>query len=231
MGIFACSDLHGCYEQWLAIQKFCKDSDKIYVLGDCIDRGPDPMGVLKSVLDDPRATLLCGNHEDMMMQALDEERTFGSSDYWMWIWFNNGGRITYNQWQEDGMDYSWIERIQKLPTYAKYTNTEGYTLVMTHSGAVPKTGYDVSSLSRKTQIWDRDHLDDMQWHRDEHEISLFGHTPIECLSDYNAIWEIGTAEPGAVWFCEGHKCDIDNGGFYTGNICLLDLDTYEEHIF
>ena len=228
MGVFACSDLHGCWQQWEAIQKFCKDSDKIYVLGDCIDRGSDPIGVLKSVLADPRATLICGNHEDMMMQALEEEQLYGYSDYWMWIWFNNGGRITYNQWQEDGMDYSWVQKIRELPTYAKYTNENGINIVMTHSGAVPKAGHDVSSLSRKTQIWDRDHLSDKFWHRDANEISLFGHTPTLVLPEY---LDVGEVEPGAMWFCDGHKCDIDNGGFFTGDICLLDLDTFEEHIF
>ena len=76
MGNYAVSDLHSCYEQWKQIQSFCKDSDRIYVLGDCVDRGLRSLDTLKSVLGDSRTTLIRGNHEDMMLKALIAERDF-----------------------------------------------------------------------------------------------------------------------------------------------------------
>ena len=30
-----------------------------------------------------------------------------------------------------------------------------------------------------------------------------------------------------ICYCDGHKCDIDNGSFATGKTCLIDLDTFE----
>ena len=36
------------------------------------------------------------------------------------------------------------------------------------------------------------------------------------------------AEP--YWYCDGHKCNIDLGGVFTGKFCLLDLDTFESRI-
>ena len=115
MSSYAVADLHGCYSQWKQIQSFCKDSDRIYVLGDCIDRGPQSLDTLKSVLNDSRTTLICGNHEDMMMEALEEELEYEYADYWTYRWFSNGGKITYEEWNEAGRDFSWIGKIKGLP--------------------------------------------------------------------------------------------------------------------
>lgn len=232
MSNFAVADLHGCYKQWRQIQSFCKDSDRIYVLGDCIDRNEDSLKTLKSVLNDPRTTLLCGNHEDMMRQTLIAERdwAFEQDDMALYRWRSNGGSITFDQWQEEGRNFDWISVLQHLPLWAKYTNSEGKNIIMTHSGVTPKIGYDVSSLERKPLLWDRRHINETRWHRDENEIVIHGHTPIVLMPQLKS-WSQDEIEPGAFWYCDMHKCNIDNGGCWTGYICLLDLDTWEEHIF
>lgn len=229
MSTYAVSDLHGCYSQWKQIQSFCKENDRIFVLGDCIDRGPEGFDTLKSVMRDPRTTLIRGNHEQMMADTLTEERDYGYSDYWMWIWFNNGGKTTYDAWQEDGRKFDWISTINYLPLWAKYTNTQGQEIVMNHSGITPKAGWSVADMTPKQLLWNRDHLGALKWHRAENEIVIHGHTPIPLMPQFeDKDVEI---EPGALWYCENHKVNIDNGGFWTGNICLLDLDTWDEHIF
>lgn len=227
MSNFAVSDLHGCLTQWNAIQSFCKDSDRIFVLGDCADRSPTGFQTLQSVLADPRVTLIKGNHEQMMADSLEEERDYGCPDYWQYIWFNNGGFDTYCAWQEDGCDFTWIYTLKQLPLWAKYINQEGQEIIMTHSGCPPKRGYVVESLGQKACIWDRNHLRERRWHRSENEIWVGGHTPLPLMKEYG--WK--ATESGAFWYCKGHKCNIDNGGYHTGNICLLDLDTFDEHIF
>jgi len=227
MKTYAVADLHGCYEQWKEIQKFCKDDDKIYVLGDCIDRGVDGLDTLISVLNDPRAIMLCGNHEDMMANALEDELMFGVSDYWTWIWFQNGGNTTYSAWQEAGYDFDWIKRIRNLPLWAEYTNQQGHNIIMSHSGITPKAGYGIETCSRKSLLWDRNHLSEVKWHRDDNEFCVHGHTPIMIMPQNKGI----DIEPGAFYYCDCHKINIDNGGIWTGNICLLDLDTFDEHIF
>jgi len=232
MSSYAVSDLHACYNQWKQIQSFCKDSDRIYVLGDCIDRGLCSLDTLKSVLGDSRTTLLRGNHEDMMLKALIAERDFEEDpdDTALWRWFNNGGKITYDDWQQEGRNFNWISVIQNLPLWAKYTNSDGVNVVMNHSGATPKIGYDVSSLSSKALLWDRHCIEEKRWHRDDNEIILHGHTPIPLMPQLKKFAD-EEIEPGAFWYCDMHRCNIDNCGFATGYICLLDLDTWEEHIF
>lgn len=229
MSVYAVSDLHGCWNQWNEIRKSLKEDDKLFLLGDCIDRKEGGLAILQEAMGDERVTVLCGNHEDMMMEALDEELTYGNSDYWMWRWFSNGGRITYDEWQEAGRDFSWINKIRALPLWAEYTNKDGDHILMTHSGAVPKRGWDFHPQGRRLYLWDRDHLKNFHWHRDENEFIVHGHTPIPIMPQFNG--KDVEIEPGAFWYCDCHKINIDNGGVWTGNICLLDLDTWDEHIF
>lgn len=229
MSTFAVSDLHGCWEQWNEIRKFLKDDDKLYVLGDCIDRQPGGLAILEEALADPRCVVLCGNHEDMMMEALSNEIIHDESDYWTWRWFSNGGNITFDEWQEAGRDFSWIQRIKQLPLWAEYINQEGDKILLSHSGCVPKRCWGMDSLSRKTHLWDRDHLTDVSWHRNENEFIVHGHTPIPIMPFFKG--KDVEIEPGALWYCNGHKINIDNASCWTRQVCMLDLDTFDEHIF
>lgn len=228
MSTYAVADFHGCWKQWEEIKKFLKENDKLFILGDCIDRKSGGLAILTETLNDPRCTVLCGNHEDMMADAL-EELEEGYSDYWTYRWFSNGGQVTYDEWQEVGRDFGWIKRIKELPLWAEYTNQEGDRIILSHSGVTPKQGWSMDSLSRRALLWDRDHLKDISWHGADNEFVIHGHTPIALMPFYkNKGVEV---EPGACHYCDGHKINIDNAGCWTDNICVLDLDTWDEHIF
>lgn len=223
--VYCCSDLHGSYEQWCKIKNFLKEDDHLFILGDCIDRRAGGLGILTEALADSRCTVLCGNHEDMFANALEEELIYGNSDYWVWIWFQNGGRITYDEWQEAGRDFDWIGRIKALPTYAEYTNPSGDHFLLSHSGATPKRGHGLDSLTSKALLWDRDCLRELHWHRDENEYHVFGHTPVLLMHNYTV--ECGDNAVAPLCFCDGHKINIDNGACWTDEVCLLNLDTNE----
>ena len=66
---YVCSDIHGYYERFRKLLKkidFSLD-DEMYVIGDVIDRGPEPIELLLYILSQPNIHLLIGNHEHMMM--------------------------------------------------------------------------------------------------------------------------------------------------------------------
>ena len=72
MATFVTSDAHGhlrALDRALELAAPGPD-DTVYVLGDMVDRGPDPVGVLRLVHGLPRARVLLGNHEDMLLTAL-----------------------------------------------------------------------------------------------------------------------------------------------------------------
>ena len=47
------------------------EADLFFCLGDMIDRGPDPVGVLRTVRSLPNVRVLMGNHEDLMISCLE----------------------------------------------------------------------------------------------------------------------------------------------------------------
>ena len=91
MAIYVTSDAHGHLRALdRALELAAPDAqDEIYVLGDMVDRGPDPVGVIRLVRSLPNAHVLMGNHERMMLDVLGSS---GGVDNF--IWSLNGGVTT-----------------------------------------------------------------------------------------------------------------------------------------
>ena len=49
---YVISDIHGCYEQYMKLldKIHFSERDTLYLLGDLVDRGPEPMEVVKDVM-------------------------------------------------------------------------------------------------------------------------------------------------------------------------------------
>lgn len=72
MATYAVSDIHGRKDLWLKANKeVFSPNDTIYFLGDAADRGPDGWEMIKTLLDDERVIYLIGNHEDMLIKAIE----------------------------------------------------------------------------------------------------------------------------------------------------------------
>lgn len=72
MAIYVTSDAHGhvrALDEVLSKISLTSD-DTLYVLGDMIDRGSDPVGVINLVRSLPNARVLKGNHEQIMLDAI-----------------------------------------------------------------------------------------------------------------------------------------------------------------
>lgn len=92
--IFAIGDIHGCARTF---RKLVTDiiqldkSDELYCLGDYVDRGPDSKGVIDFILElrqqGFKVFTLRGNHDQMMMDAADDDERFS-------FWIANGGNPT-----------------------------------------------------------------------------------------------------------------------------------------
>lgn len=92
MSTYVFSDVHG-HRATLerALERVSPtEEDRIFCLGDMIDRGPDPVGVLKVVRALPNACVLMGNHEDLMVSCLDHP----DDALAMMNWVLNGGGAT-----------------------------------------------------------------------------------------------------------------------------------------
>lgn len=93
---FAIGDIHGCMEMLRVTLASCRRyadgrPSKFVMLGDYIDRGPDSKEVVEWLMDwDGPEHLIClkGNHEDMLIAALEQPNYNASA------WLKNGGQNT-----------------------------------------------------------------------------------------------------------------------------------------
>lgn len=84
---FVVGDLHGCMEEFSDLLRrieFDGRNDRMFSVGDLVDRGPQSLEFLR-LLNEPRFFCVLGNHEDMMVEYFDDP------DAWESVWRRNGG--------------------------------------------------------------------------------------------------------------------------------------------
>lgn len=113
---YVMSDIHGMknmYDEMLDKIKF-SNGDVLYVVGDTIDRGPDGIPVLMDLMSRKNAVLVRGNHEEMLLNALNPLGTKHLVD----VWANNGSPPTIRGLNELGpMQKARLHRyVKKTPT-------------------------------------------------------------------------------------------------------------------
>jgi hypothetical protein len=123
-----------------------------------------------------------------------------------------------------------VTELYNLPYSAKYVNQNGIVITLVHSGSI--------SVRNEDKVWDRKHLNETKWKGKDYEMIIHGHTPIELIiydwrkSGSPLLQDAKDYEEGsALWYCGNHKVCLDTGAYWTGKIVVLDLDTFDEHIF
>lgn len=224
MSVYCCSDLHGRYDLFAAIKNFIKPEDKVYVLGDCADRGPEGWKIIKEVYENPQFIYVKGNHEDMLIQTMKAYKIHENPyNYEYKLLRSNGGESTYKAWLKEENKLTWIDKLDNLPLWAEYTNKAGIRIFMSHSGS------DENS-SEEEFLWSRDHF--FHW-TSKYDVIVHGHTPSELMNEdfkpygmNQSDWDLG-----AYWYSSNRKINIDCGSVWTGYTVLLNLDAWDEEIF
>lgn len=73
MATYVVADIHGQYELFVDLleQINIQNFDELYVIGDTIDRGKNPIKVLQKLMEMPNVICLAGNHELQALECLD----------------------------------------------------------------------------------------------------------------------------------------------------------------
>ncbi len=76
---YAIGDVHGCYDELIAMLKLIEEQDSdavFFLIGDIVDRGPKVYELLEwsrhNITQDGKYQMILGNHEDMVIQWFDE---------------------------------------------------------------------------------------------------------------------------------------------------------------
>ncbi len=184
--VYAVGDIHGCLDRLVALhERICADlaarpveRPLVLHVGDYVDRGPDSAGVVRHLLRGfPGAEVvnLIGNHEHMMLDALDAADP-GAFDHWM----QNGGRASLRSWgvpngaERRGLrDLIPAEHLWFLHSLSLYHGEGGYLFV--HAGIRP--GVPIEDQSPVDLMWIREPF--LSWTGDLGVVVVHGHSPME----------------------------------------------------
>ena len=109
MATYVIGDIHGQLEQLKVLLEKMKfnENDELYVMGDVVDRGPDPIKALQYLMTLPNCVCIAGNHEWMALESLKlmlneitEEfiQTLDENQVTILLdWLRNGGKTTMDQ--------------------------------------------------------------------------------------------------------------------------------------
>ncbi|MGE7623079.1 metallophosphoesterase family protein [Viridibacillus sp. NPDC096237] len=220
------SDIHGelkKFQDLLTLANYSSDEDRLVLLGDYIDRGPDSAGVLDLVMKLQRngAIVLIGNHESLMEKAFTEqteyawkhwtERCGGKETLLSYGFFeeeikgiSEGEHFIVPQLQSAKLD----EHLAFIKNLHTYIEDEDYIFV--HAGIDPNI--PVNETEKETLIWIREEFHNGYTGK---KTIVFGHTPTSNLHQ--------NENNHNVYFGQNNIIGIDGGAVYGGQLNCLEL--------
>jgi serine/threonine protein phosphatase 1 len=194
---FVVGDIHGCLHELntqLELVNFDKTTDRLYALGDLIDRGPDSLAVLR-LLHEPWFDSVLGNHEDMMLHEPGSHYQNGGA------WFSR-----LDQTEKDEC----LALARDLPLNRTVTTESGKRYGLVHADWPRRHPWrmyrDDFQRYREYLVWSREGIRDPSFtHVEGVDAVYFGHTPVkQPLRRGNLNW-------------------IDTGCFATGILTMEEL--------
>lgn len=218
------TDLHGNYNLWKSIQNYYDKDDTLIFLGDALDRGPDGLKIMQEMFEDERIIYLKGNHEDMLLQNIEDGISNVLTDpTYQYSIKMNGQLKTLEDFRRLNFEnrQELIENIKNTDDFYIYINKEKKNIFLSHAGIDIE---NINFITQKKLLWDREHIKTDGTYNDKYSnwYVIHGHTPCQTLNGYkNEIYI----------YRDGHKIDLDLATFSTKMIATLDLDTFELKYF
>ena len=223
MKTYCISDIHGHLDNLYLFVKTLNKDDRVFVLGDAVDKGPMSIGCLQYIMADTRFKMLLGNHEYMMFNTLSAERgTYSYKEAFdLWINWNEGGD-TLNQYNElpKYKQLKIFNYLKNLPLNIPNVKVGSRTFYLVHScphSDIKLTMADVeySDIKISSYVWDRM----TPWDRTEvdNQIVIAGHTFVQEYLGYDVKDVMPVYDQKASCgkrdssLADAHYIDIDGG--------------------
>lgn len=185
------ADIHGCYEKYRQLLEKIgfADADTLYILGDAVDRGPEPIRVLQDMMERVNVYFIMGNHDFAfyhLMRQLTQDVTEEACQQTLTVELMN----QYNAWLSDGGE-STAREFQKLSTQSRlavldYLDEASAYEIICHKGKryiLTHAGLNNFSPEKALEDYDlADFLDDQpnygkRYFPDTNTFLVTGHTP------------------------------------------------------
>jgi len=207
--IFIIGDVHGCLDMLKRLMdriNWRPDKDRLIFLGDYVDRGKDPKGVIDYILSlcecSSLVQCLIGNHEALLLDYLnDKDRN---------LFLINGGWSTLESYEasrskDNNSPLIPQDHMIYFQSLVPFIELEDYYVV--HAGLRPNV--EVKDQSREDMLWIREPFIDSEY--DFGKRVIFGHTPF--------------SDP----FVSKNRIGIDTGAVYGNKLTCLELPEIRFH--
>lgn len=217
---YCISDIHGYYNAFCELMNKIKfgQSDKLYVLGDAIDKGPDSIRLAQLLFSLPNVQYIAGNHEYDFIKFYKKRMTEVSSKYDEVLFEMQG-------YFPDGklLDWETLDNFEYLPFYIDEKDFIGV-----HAGALLKGGKvcPLASTPNEIFVYDR-RFKDRDVLPTDSKCVLFGHTPVRNLTgnDEMLLYRRNGLFGGSTDIKDYCKIHIDTGVYLSGTLGCICLDT------
>lgn len=229
--IYAMSDIHGKYDKYIMMLErinFCKD-DTLFILGDIVDRGEEPIKVIKDMMERPNVYPIMGNHDLMALKVLRKlavEITESNYDnqvdssvmHMLLDWIQEGGSTTLEKFRELGLEER-EDILDYLEDFSHYETIDvgDRTFILVHAGLGNfRPGKKLSEYSSYELMMMRTNTDE-KYFDDDTVYVVCGHTPTVYFSGKAEIYQ------------KNNIICIDCGAcFKNGRLACLCLDNMKE---
>jgi serine/threonine protein phosphatase 1 len=216
-------DIHGCAKTLKALVEQLQPSkeDLLIFLGDYIDRGPDPKGVVDFLMqlkaDGQKMITLRGNHEEYLLLAFEKDKELNKS-----FFFNRKKNHLYEKWMRHGgtdtMESFGISKLKELPQkyldwfeqLELYTQQENYFIV--HAGLNFERRDPLED--EHAMLWSRSFI--AQPEKIGGQVIIHGHVPVSLSFIQDRITDKTSK-----------YIPLDNGCYLNGNEGMGNLVAFE----
>lgn len=231
MKTYCISDIHGRYDLFMKLLEKIelKNEDTLYILGDVLDRGANPIKVIIKLMEMPNVVCIAGNHEmmalkclkflmqevtDANLELLDEEMLDN-----LITWQYNGSKTTIEEFRklDHEMQQSVVDFLEEFSLYEELTvNEHSYLLVHGGLGNFYQ-GKRLQEYSIHELVWER--IDYNKEHYPNTYI-VTGHTPTQEIA--------GNPNPNYIYRKNNHIAMDCAACMSEGRLAAFCFDTGEE---
>lgn len=228
--VYVMSDLHGQYQKYREMlrQIHFSDTDELYVLGDVVDRGSNPIRILQDMSLRPNVFPILGNHDyiaECMLRNLNVEITRKNFETHLsmnllkglQLWLSDGGNTTLEEFRKLPLDAreDILEYFSEFAPYEELTVGEN-RFVLVHGG-LPNFNA-AKALSEYNEIEVISERPDYTKRYFPDRYLVTGHTPTLLIDkEYD----------GRIYRANGHIA-IDCGAGFGNRLGCIRLDDFAE---